>query len=147
MTKCCRAVTIRNGAERYCRKRPFSGLAAATPMTAYRSARYWSATSSPHSRSDRVWMRRKSSAAFRVSRNVAGDGTSFPAIGFLAVEHRHVGLEVAAGREDAACRQVSVPGKGGVLHKLAVTPFHVAADQVAHVFAGRFVKTRLADHS
>jgi len=33
----------------------------------------------------RAWMRRKSIAAFRVSRNVAGNGESFPAIGFLAI--------------------------------------------------------------
>jgi hypothetical protein len=53
-------------------------------------------------------MRRKSIAAFRVSRNVAGNGELFPAIGFLAVKHRHVGSEVAAGLKDAACCHVSV---------------------------------------
>jgi hypothetical protein len=54
-------------------------------------------------------MRRKSIAAFRVSRNVAGNGESFPAIGFFAV-----------------------------------TPLHVAADQVADVLAGCFVESRFA---
>ncbi|MGI9134358.1 MAG: hypothetical protein ACR2I0_10525 [Rhodoferax sp.] len=73
--------------------------------------------------------------------------SDFLGSGFFAVEHCHVGLEVAAGRKDAVCRQVSITDEDGVLHKLAVAPFHVAADQVAHVFAGRFVKPRFADHS
>jgi hypothetical protein len=38
-----------------------------------------------------------------------------PAIGFLAIERRHVGLEVAAGLKDTAFRQVSVTGEDGVL--------------------------------
>lgn len=39
---------------------------------------------------------------------------SLPAIGFLAVERRHVGLEVAGGREGAARGQVAVTGEDGV---------------------------------
>jgi hypothetical protein len=46
----------------------------------------------------------QSNAAFRVSRNVPGDGTLLPAIGFLAIERRHVDLEVATGLKDTAFR-------------------------------------------
>jgi len=52
-----------------------------------------------------------------------------------------------AGGKDPACRHVSVTGKDGILHKLAGTPFNVTSDQIAHVFAGRFVHTRFAHHS
>ena len=38
--------------------------------------------------------------------------------GFPAVEHRHVGLEVAAGGKDPAGRHVPVTGKDGILHKI-----------------------------
>ena len=78
--------------------------------------------------------------------------TLFPAFSFALFKQRHIAFEVTRGVDISASGDITIALQDGFTELIGlcldVVPlFHISANKITDIFAGRFVQTVFADHA